>query len=192
MRQKSSPNMTSLPVELPMEALLRIDEWADASGLTDAQFHGIALIMGARVMNASVGFADALTPGERDHMSEAVNTSVTSTTLLQVVFEGEVPADVAESEPVTGKFRIDIPSDMVDDINETADSIGMDRQKFYSLAFALGARVAAETLKESSVFPLDLIMQSLEGPVSPQNVIQTLMGRTKTPKPKKPPGKKKK
>jgi hypothetical protein len=183
--------MTSLPVELPMEALLQIDEWVNASGLTDAQFHSIALIMGARVMSASIGFssADALTPEERDYMSEAANTSITPATLLQVVFGGEAPADVAESEPVTGTFRVDIPSDMVAGINETADSIGMDRTKFCSLAFAMGARVAAETLEESSVFPLELILQSLEGPVSPQNVIPTLMGRTKKSKSKKPTGK---
>jgi hypothetical protein len=63
----------------------------------------------------------------------------------------------------------------------------MVREKFYSLAFVMGARLAASTLDPASIFPLELLVQSTEGSVTPDMVMQAAMRRHAQAKPKQAP-----
>ena len=146
--------MTNISLVLPTAAFEQISKWADTSGLPSAKFYSTALILGARIMTSSVGpgFVDALTPEERKYMSQSANTSVTPDVLLQIVLGGKARASATDLEQTTTEFVVSLPDDLFKQSTEAADSIGMAHEKFYSLAFAMGARLAASTLEPGSLF----------------------------------------
>ena len=147
--------MTDVPVVLPMAALEQINKWADASGLSRARFYSTALTLGARIMSSSVdsGFIDALTPEERRHLSESANTSVTPDALMQIVLGNNAQVNASNIEQATAGFVVSLPDDVFKQLNETADGVGMLREKSYSLALVTGARLVATTLGPGSIFP---------------------------------------
>lgn len=147
--------MTDVPLVLPVTALEQINKWADASGLSRTRFYSTALILGARIMSSSVGagFIDALTPEERKHVSESANTSVTPEVLIQIVLGSDAQVNASNMEQATAGFVVSLPDDAFKQLNETADGVGMLREKSYSLALVTGARLVASTLGPGSIFP---------------------------------------
>jgi hypothetical protein len=162
--------MTDIPLVLPTAALEQINKWADMSGLTRAKFYSTALIMGGRAMNLSVSadFLGDLTPEERTYMSASANNSATPEVLLQIVLESGAQANASHPEQTTTELVMSLPDDMFKQCNEAADRIGMAHEKFYSLAFVTGARLIASTLDNSSIFPLELVVQFTQGDVTPE------------------------
>ena len=180
--------MANIAVNIPSAALEQIEEWADSSGLPSAEFYSTALILGARTMNSSLGygFVDALAPEDRQYMSESANASVTPEMLLQIVLGGQARANAHDLAQTTTEVAITISDELVKQCHAAADNIAMARDKFYSLAFAMGARLAASTLENSRIFPLELLVQSTEGNVTPEMLMRALMGRNPQAKTKKP------
>ncbi len=185
--------MTAITLVLPTVALEQVNQWVDTSGLSRAKFYSAALILGARAMTSSLGpdFVDALTPEDRKYMSESANVGVTPEVLLQIIMGDKTPANVNDSEQATTQFVVSLPDDMFKQFNKAADSIGMVHEKFCSLAFVTGARLAASTLDHSSIFPLELLIQSIEGNITPEMLMQAVMKRNAQANPQKASGSKK-
>jgi hypothetical protein len=171
--------MANISLTLPPAALEQISTWADASGLSRAKFYSTALNLGARMMTSSVssGFVDALTPEERKYASESANASVTPEVLLKIVLGEGVPVSADEPEQATSELVVSLADEVCQQSNAAADSLGMVREKFYSLAFVMGARVAASALDPGSIFPLELLVQSAQGSVTPDMVMRAAMRR---------------
>jgi hypothetical protein len=169
--------------------LEQISAWADASGLPRAKFYSTALNLGARMMTSSVssGFVDALIPEERKHASESANASVTPEVLLQIVLGEGVPISADEPKQATSELVVSLADEVCQQSDAAADGLGMVREKFYSLAFVTGARLAASTLDPASIFPLELLVQSTEGSVTPDMVMRAAMRRQARAKPKQAP-----
>jgi hypothetical protein len=182
--------MTNISVIVPTAALEQISAWADTSGLPRAKFYSTALNRGARAMTSSVGsgFVDALTPEERKYVSESANASVTPEVLLQIVLGEGVPVSANDPEQATSELIVSLADDLCQQSNAAADSLGMLREKFYSMAFVTGARVAASALDPASILPLELLVQSTEGNVTPDMVMRAAMMRHARAKPKKASG----
>ena len=147
--------MTDVPLVLPITVLEQINKWADASGLSRTRFYSTALTLGARIMRSSVdsGFIDALTPEERKHLSESASTGVTPDALMQIVLGSNAQVNASNIEQATAGFVVSLPDDVFKQLNETADGVGMLREKSYSLALVTGARLVATTLGPGSIFP---------------------------------------
>ncbi len=182
--------MTAITLVLPTAAFEQVNQWADMSGLSHTKFYSTALILGARAMTSSVSsdFVDALTPEDRKHISESANVGVTPQVLLQIVVGDKAPADANDPAQATTEFVVSLPDEMFKQFTEAADSMGMVPEKFYSLAFVTGARLAASTLDPSSVFPLELLVQSMEGNVTPEMLMRAAVRRNGQAKSKKASG----
>jgi hypothetical protein len=167
-------------------ALEQVSAWADASGLPRAKFDSTALNLGARMMTSSAGsgFVDALTPEERKYVSESANASVTPEVLLHIVLGEGAPASADEPKQVTSELVVSLADEVCRQSDAAADSLGMVREKFYALAFVTGARLAASTLDPGSIFPLELLVQSTEGSVTPNMVMRAAMRRHARANPK--------
>jgi hypothetical protein len=175
---------------LPTAALEPIDGWAEASGLSHAEFYRTALILGARIMTSSLspGFVDVLTPEERGYASVSANTSVTPEVLLQIVLGGKAQTDAQEPGYPMNEIDISIPDEQHKEFSGAADGIGMAHEKFFSLAFATGARLAASALEHRRLFPLELLVRSTDRDITPGEWLRAMMGRSTRSKRKKTPG----
>ncbi|MEJ2732701.1 MAG: hypothetical protein P8189_03875 [Anaerolineae bacterium] len=177
-------------VYLPTAVLQPINGWAEASGLSHAEFYRTALILGARIMTSSLspGFVGALTPEEWHYASVSANTSVTPDVLLQIVLGGKVQANTQDlGHPMT-EFDISIPDDQYEPFSEAADGIGMAHEKFYALAFVTGARLAARALEHRRLFPMELLVRSTGGDITPGEWMRAVMGRNTRLKRNQTPG----
>lgn len=174
-------------VILPTAAMEPIGEWAQASDLSHDDFCRTSLIFGAHIMTSSLstGFVDALTPEERHYMSESANTSVTPEILLQIVLGGKAQPNAQDPGLTTAELVINLPDEQVKRFRAAADSIGMVREKFFSLAFVTGARLAASALEHPHIFPLELLVRSIDGDVTPEEWLRAMMGRSTRSKRKK-------
>jgi hypothetical protein len=181
-----SADMANISFTLPTAALEQISAWADTSGLPRAKFYSTALNLGARMMTSSAGsgFADALTPEERKYVSESANASVTPEVLLHIVLGEGAPAGADDPEQATSELVVSLAGEVCQQSDAAADSLGMVREKFYALAFVMGARLAASALDPGSIFPLELLVQSTEGSVTPDMVMRAAMRRHARAEPK--------
>jgi hypothetical protein len=172
-------DMANVSLTLPTAALEQISAWADASGLPRAEFYSTALNLGARMMTSSAGsgFVDDLTTEERKYVSESANASVTPEVLLHIVLGEGAPAGADDPVQATTELVVSLADEVCQQSNAAADSLGMVREKFYALAFVMGARLAASTLDPGSIFPLELLVQSAEGSVTPDMVMRAAMRR---------------
>jgi hypothetical protein len=156
-------------ISLPTAALEPIDGWAEASGLPRAEFYRAALILGARIMTSSLspGFVGALTPEQWHYASVSANTSVTPDVLLQIVLGGKAQINAQDPGYPTTEIDISLPDEQHKEFSGAADSIGMAHEKFYALAFASGARLAAGALEHRRLFPLELLVRSTDRDITP-------------------------
>jgi hypothetical protein len=179
----------SVSVLLPTAALDQIDEWAEASGLSHAEFYRTALILGARTMTSSLGpgFIDALSPEKRHYMSVSANTSVTPDVLLEIVLGGKAQANAQDAGHPTAELVISLPDEQSKKFSEAADGIGMANEKFYALAFVTGARLAASALEHRRIFPLELLVRSTDRDITPGEWLRAAMRRSTRSKRKKTP-----
>ena len=132
--------IVSLPI--PLVALEKITKWADASGLPRDEFYGNALILGARVIAISVPpeFLADLSPEEMEYISESANRGVTPRAVLQIITGAKAGTLLNGSEEPITELVVTLPDDLFKQFSGQADHIGMQREKFFSLAFAMGAR----------------------------------------------------
>ena len=190
--------MIEISLTLPAAAMERIGRWAESSGLPPAKFYSTALILGSRITTSTTGpsVVAAFSPELRKAIAEAANANVTPELLLGIALSGEdQPSD--ENQPggkrqpdltdlarPTADVVVTLPDELATQFDDAADTVGMAREKFYSLALVLGAHVAASTLRPGSLFPLELLVQSTGGPVSPQMLMRMMMmGRNSTAEP---------
>jgi len=139
--------MKNISLIIPTAALEQIDKWADASGLPRDKFYRNALTLGARVMAVSVPpeFVADLTPEELEHVSKSANSGVTQKTVLQIIAGAKARTLLNSSEQPITELVVSLPDDMFKQYNNVADSIGMQHEKFYTLAFAMGTRLSQES-----------------------------------------------
>ena len=141
--------MKIISISLPETALKLVNQWADASGLPPDKFYSNALTLGARIMEISLPpeFVADLTPENLRHVSESANSGVTHKTVLQIITGAKARTLLDDSEQPITEVAVNLPEDLYKKYNETADSIGMQHEKFYLLAFAMGARLSQEGKK---------------------------------------------
>jgi hypothetical protein len=73
--------------------------------------------------------------------------------LIQIVLGSSAQVNARNIEQATAGIVVSLPDDVFKQLNETADGVGMLREKSYSLAFVTGARLVATTLGPGSIFP---------------------------------------
>ena len=141
--------MKTISVLIPAIALEQINKWADTSGLPRDQFYSNALTLGARIMEISLPpeFVADLAPEDLEHVSDSANRGVTHKTVLQIITGAKARPLLDDSEQPITEVTVNLPEDLYKKYNETADSIGMQHEKFYLLAFAMGARLSQEGKK---------------------------------------------
>ena len=134
--------MKIISLSIPLVALEKITKWADASGLPRNEFYRNALILGARVMAISVPseFLADLSPVEMEYISESANRGVTPRAVLQIVTGAKARTLLNGSEGPITELVVTLPDDLFEQFSDQANHIGMQHEKFFSLAFAMGAR----------------------------------------------------
>jgi len=135
--------MKNISIPLPKKALEQVNYWADTSGIPKAKFYSDALILGARVMAISVPpeFLADLSTEDLEHISESANSGVTPRAVLQIITGAKSRTLLNGAEQPLIELVITLPDDLFKQFSDQADRIGMHLEKFFSLAFAIGARI---------------------------------------------------
>jgi hypothetical protein len=134
--------MKDISISLPEKALKQVNQWADTSGSPRDEFYREALILGARVMaiSAPPDFLADLSTEEMEHISESANRSVTPRNVLQIITGAKSRTLLGGSEGPITELVVNLPDDLFEQFSEQANRISMQHEKFFSLAFAMGAR----------------------------------------------------
>ena len=135
--------MKNIAISLHEKALKLVNQWADARGVPKDKFYSEALIMGARIMEISAPL-DALAdiPSEDfEYLSESANRGITPKAMLQIITGAKSRTLLDSSEGPMTELVINLPDEQFIQFGDHADGIGMQREKYFSLAFAMGARL---------------------------------------------------
>ena len=89
-------------------------------------------------------FVADLTPEELEQVSKSANSGVTQKTVLQIITGTKARTLQGASEQPGTKLVINLTDELFKQFNHVADSIDMEHEKFYLLAFAMGARFSQE------------------------------------------------
>ena len=135
----------NISISLPETALKQVTQWADDSGYPHDKFYSEALILGARVMEISAPpvFLADLSPKDLEYISKSANSSITPIAILQIITGAKSRTLFSGSEGSLTELVVSIPDDLFKQYCEHADGIGMQREKYFSLAFAMGARTSS-------------------------------------------------
>jgi len=102
-----------------------------------------ALIMGARIIAISAPPEALVDISSKDleFLSESANSGVTRKAMLQILTRVKSRKLLDSSEQPLTEIVLSLPDDKFKQFSEHADSIGMQHEKYFSLAFAMGARL---------------------------------------------------
>jgi hypothetical protein len=135
--------MKDIAISLPEKALKQVNQWVDASGVPMDRFYSEALIMGARIIAISAP-SDALAELSAENMeyiSESANSGVTPKAMLQIITEANSRTLLDGTEEPMTELVVNLQDDLFKQFGDHANDIGMQREKYFSLAFAMGARL---------------------------------------------------
>lgn len=137
--------MTEITISIPEKALRLVNQWADAKGAPRDKFYSEALIMGARIMAISAppdALAD-ISSENFEYLSKSANSGVTPKAVLQIITGSKTRMQLDGSEGPMTELVINLPNELFKQFNNHANSIGMQHEKYFSLAFAMGARLSS-------------------------------------------------
>lgn len=88
-------------------------------------------------------FLAELSPEELKHVSESANNAVTSKAVLQIISGAKSRKLLNGSEQPVTPIIVKLPDELFEQFRDQADRIGMEHKKYFSLAFAMGARLSS-------------------------------------------------